>query len=205
MKITHYLSIALFALLLLAFSQSFASGSNIMGQVTDTSNNKPLADAVVILQSQGQTLTFFTNEHGYYYASNIPAGSYIVGVTNLGKTYQVSVNPSPDETREINFMVGGTVLLGPITVSAGVSKKPLLDKFEPTRVILDEKDIKMTLALNVSSIAETQPGIVAVDGQVYVHGARAGSLTYYIDGCKVMGSPDIPLCGLSTYSTYIGY
>ena len=46
---------------------------------------------------------------------------------------------------------------------------------------------------------------VKVGNDYYVRGSRSGGMAYYIDGGKVMGSPDIPLCGLDNYRMYSGH
>jgi hypothetical protein len=79
-------------ILLLLFSGSrfsYASGGNIMGQVVDTSAKEPLGFATVVLDCKGSQRDFTTNENGYYYASNIPAGVYTVILVNEGKTYKI--------------------------------------------------------------------------------------------------------------------
>jgi hypothetical protein len=157
------------------------------------------------LDCKGVQSVYYTNEHGFYYASNIPAGEYIVAVVNMNTTYKKTVAVSTDETREINFEVSGVIEIIPIEVNGGVTEKPLLNVFDPDAIVLDRKDVKETLALNIHDIAGTQPGIVEVNGEDYVRGARAGSLVYYIDNCKTMGDPEIPLCGLDTYRVYTGF
>lgn len=82
---------------------------------------------------------------------------------------------------------------------------PLIDPVDITNGKLDRTTIKHLPILKAADIGETQSATVKVNGEYYVRGARAGGLSYYIDGCRVMGSPDIPLCGLDTYRMYNGF
>src|SRR5688572_2488063 len=68
-------------LLLLAFifstSLTFAGGS-IIGKVIDPVTKQPVHGATVVLESEGTKRDYTTNEAGYFYASNIPTGVYLI-------------------------------------------------------------------------------------------------------------------------------
>ncbi len=190
-------------MLLLLFSQhSFASGGNIMGQVVDTTNKLPLIDATVVLDCKGNQQSVMTNEHGYYYASNIPAGAYTIIVVNHGTTYKMAVNLATDQTREVNFNVSDVVDMPTIEVHY---VEPVIDPVDPTKHILDRKQICEMPITKIAELAVNEPGVEEFNGQYYVHGARAGGLAYYVDGCKVLGDPGIPLCGLDSYRSYTDF
>lgn len=195
-----------FVLTVLAFYSLPLLAGNIMGQVTDTTNHKPLSDATVVLDCKGTQRSFTTNESGFYYASNIPGGEYLVVVVNLGTTYKVTVSLAENETREINFTVNGVLEMGLVTVDGGKSVKPLIDVWNPEQKTLDHLDVINTGTTSINDIAQyTGNGIVEIGGVNYVRGARAGSLSYYLDGGLIMGSPEIPLCGLAYYHIYTGF
>jgi Carboxypeptidase regulatory-like domain len=204
MKTLSIFKAALLVLLSAAGAQTFAG--NIMGQVTDTTNHKPLSDATVVLDCKGTQRSFTTNQNGYYYASNIPAGDYLVVVVNLSNTYKLTVSLAENETREINFMVSGVLEMKPVEVDGGKSIKPLIDVWNVEQKNLSIDDVKSAGVTSIHDIAETTGnGVVEIGGQDYVRGARAGSLSYYIDGGLVLGSPETPLCGLGLYHIYTGY
>lgn len=79
-------------LLGLLFQCSFASivGGSITGQVTDPETKQPVSDATVVFDNQGTQRVFYTNEQGYYYASNIPAGTYVITVSYMSNNLQVT-------------------------------------------------------------------------------------------------------------------
>lgn len=209
MKTQRFATSAAVTFFMLLFSiSSFASfgGGSIIGQVTDPATKEPLAFATVVLECQGSQHIYTTNEFGYYYASNLPQGNYTIKVS-----YQSSVFTAPDlklssdDNLTYNISVGSTIQLSTIEFIAKAGKKVLFDPADPQKVVLDGPEMRKMPVIGVGGITEIQSGIIAIDGEYYVRGARAGSLSYYIDGCKVMGSSDIPVRGLDTYRSYTGF
>lgn len=175
-----------------------------MGQVIDPKTKQPVSDATVILENQGSQKMFFTNEHGYYYASNIPAGVYSVTASFLSNSSRVNgVKVGSDESKQVDIDLAVGVNLTEVQVTE--YRIPLLDPLQPEVAAIDRKSIREEGITAVDQIQETLGGAVKIGNEYYVHGARAGSLSYYIDGCKVMGNPDIPICGLDMYTSYTGY
>lgn len=195
-----------FALVLFSLFSISSFAGNIMGQVIDTTNHKPLSDATVVLDCKGVQRTFTTNENGFYYASNIPGGEYQVVVINMSNTYKLTVDLAENETREINFSVSGVIEMKPLIVDGGKSDKPLIDVWNVEEKTLDRVDVINTGVTKIADIAETTGnGVIEIGGEDYVRGARAGSLSYYLDGGLILGSPEIPLCSLGYYHIYTGY
>jgi hypothetical protein len=208
MKTLTFLRVNLLLMLCLFLHPAFAAlgGGSITGQVTDPETKEPVAFATVILESQGTQHEYTTNEHGYYYASNIMPGIYSITVAFMSKRATTpDVKLSSDEQLALNFELGVAQAIGPVDIVATKGRKPLIDPLDPTNALLDRDDIKKMPITNISQVTEQQTGVVQVNGETYVHGARAGSVSYYIDGCLIMGSPDIPLCGLDTYRSYTGF
>src|SRR4051812_17027264 len=102
MKTQHYIRAGGFLLFCLLFQFSFASsiGGSIMGQVTDPETKEPVDGAVVVLDNAGIQKTVATNEHGFYYADNIPSGIYTVSVSYMSSTAKVvGVKLGNDDTK----------------------------------------------------------------------------------------------------------
>ena len=111
-----------------------------------------------------------------------------------------------NETREINFLVSGVIEMKPLVVDGGKSEKPLIDVWNVEEKTLDRVDVINTGVTKIADIAETTGnGVIEIGGEDYVRGARAGSLSYYLDGGLILGSPEIPLCSLGYYHIYTGY
>jgi hypothetical protein len=207
---TNLIRAAGLMLLICAFQFSFAgfTGGSIMGRVVDPETKLPVADATVILENEGTQKVYTTNEQGYYYASNIPAGVYTITVTYMSNhTTLEPVSVSNDEQATVDINFSTSVGMKTVVIASAATKitERLFDPADPTRDILKGSDIRKTPITVISGIAEFKSGVVKSGKDYYVRGARAGGLAYYIDGGKVMGSPDIPLCGLDTYRMYDGY
>jgi len=199
----------LLSLLAGLFSFSFAvasfGGGSIMGQVTDPETQEPVEFATVVLTCQGVQKVYKTDEKGFYYASNIPAGTYTIIASYLSKKIELPpVTIASDETREVNIALGTGVFIGDITVTAKTGEKVLLDKFDPTRFTYDKKDLENKPILKMQDIPSIM-NIPEVDGNYYVRGSREGGLAWYIDGCKITGDPNIPVCGVQTFRTYANF
>lgn len=206
MKTNNLSNAVLLLILFFSFQFSYASfgGGSIMGRVIDPDTKQPVSDAVVVLDCHGTQTTFVTNEQGYYYASNIPAGIYNVSVSYMSnKAVVANVALSSDEQREINLSLDKAIgLTGVIIVEDQI---PLLNPVDPTGTILRRQDFTEEPITKIADITSMQVGVTDINGQFYVRGAREGSLVYYIDGAPVLGNPDIPLCGLETYRIYTGF
>lgn len=207
MKNKKHLQVLLIVGLMMSHFFTFATtGGSVMGQVTDPESKEPIASATVIFDCKGNQLVFTTNDNGYYYASNIPAGTY--KVTYMFMSNKITVPDyivGNDQTKQLDVALSMSVIGDDIIVVVDKSPVSLINPLDPQLHILDRKIIKELAITNVSQIAAIEPGITEVDGQYYVKGSRQGSLSYYIDGCKIMGSPNIPLCGLQTFRTITGY
>ncbi len=199
----------LISLLAAIFSFSYAvasfGGASIMGQVTDPETKEPIEFATVVLNCQGVEKVYITDAKGDYYASNIPAGTYTITASYIGKTVQLPpVSIGSDETREIDIAMGSSIDLGGITYVGKKSEKPLLNVFDPTAQTLDKKDLEDAPILNVKQIPSLM-NLQEVDGSYYVRGSREGGLAWYIDGCKIMGDPNIPVSGVQIFRTYVNF
>jgi hypothetical protein len=187
-------------------------GGNIMGQVTDPSTKQPIDGAPVVLDCQGSQRVFYTNEKGFYYASNIAPCTYTIIVSLMGKTVKIEhVKIDNDETQKqdvaLNLSEGTNVLNkdSAVVIDGGKSKNPIINAFEPEPGVITSKTLHELPIVKATQAIETQAGVAGEDGVYYVHGAREGGLAFYIDGCKVMGDPDVPICGVSYIKTYLNF
>jgi hypothetical protein len=208
MKTQNKIRAAGLLLLAFVFQFSFASniGGSIMGQVTDPDTKEPVSFASVIFENQGTQKVFVTNESGYYYASNIPAGVYNITATYMSKHITLeNYKLSNDENKTLDIQIGLAVDMGGVEIFTTSTRGSIVDPIDPQKDILIRDEIRRMPITSVVDIAGLKSGVVKSNGEYYVRGSRAGGLSYYIDGCRVMGNPDIPLCGLDTYRLYNGF
>lgn len=184
------------------------TGGSIMGQVKDPDTDLPIAGIPVVLESQGSSLVFTTNENGYYYASNIPPGVYTVTVKYMKNTTSIKeVKVGNDEARNIDLalsMLSVTELTGVEVVAIGTN--PIIDPWGVDKKKITSIDLKHMPVQTISDILPTLGGGTAeIDGKIYVRGSRPEGLAYYIDGCKITGNPNVPICGVEMMQVYTGY
>lgn len=208
MKTKHTLKTLLLMVCIVAANLAYAAtGGSIMGQVLDPDTKQPIEGATVMLDCKGQQTTFTTDSKGYYYASNLPSGTYTMYVSFMSKTSKLeNILLVNDDTKELNASLGVAITM-PTAVITGKSapRKPLLDKFDPQRKVIDKLDIREMPVQTITQVIPLQAGVVDIDGEVYVHGSRADGLAYYIDGCKITGNPNVPICGVEMMQVYTGY
>ena len=195
--------VALVAMCLCAFA-----GGEINGKVIDSQTKETLPGAVVIFACQGNELYFTTNDNGLYYATNLPAGVYDISVSFMSqKTLVMKQVPlSNGEIRSnIDLTFDPTIKFDDIVVEGGKSRNPLM----PTVITEGETYLPETLKhmaiTKVTDIPLTGGTVQMEDGKTYVRGAREGAMSYYVDNCKLMGPPYVPVCGLDFFQSYPAY
>ncbi len=207
MKSKLFVQSACMLLLLLGFQFSFASysGGSVMGRVVDPTTKKPAADVTVVLECMGNQIAVTTNDSGYYYASNLPAGLYSISaayMSNHSVVNGVKLGNDDQKTVDVELSVG--IDIGEVNVTD--FHIPLIDPYQITTATLDRGDFDKMPITKVSEITSTQAGVTDINGVFYVRGAREGSLVYYLDGGLTMAAAaNIPLAGLETYSIYTGF
>jgi hypothetical protein len=174
------------ALALLGAGQLVAQTSTgkVEGTVRDQAG-APLAGAQVIIV--GSAFTATTNESGYYFINNVPAG-----VMTLRGQY---IGYAPAEVRNVRVFAGQTMTvdmtleqraieIGGVTIT--VEANPLVPRDQVTTKPIVAGDLIDDLpADNVAQVLALQPGVVAGGRGLTVRGGRPGETATYIDGVPV--------------------
>ena len=205
MKSKLLLQAALMLLLSFSFQFLFATGGGkIMGRVVDPDTKVPAADVTVVFDCMGNQLTCTTNDSGFYYSPNLPVGVYNVTAMFMSNSTTISgVKVTDDGQRALDLELSTAVQGGVVVILE--DHIPIIDPINGDKVVVTRAEFTKDPVMKLIDITETQPGVVDINGVPYVHGAREGSLKYYVDGGAVMASADIPLCGLETYTMYSGF
>lgn len=209
MKTQHVLrAFGIMAVLFLCLGTANAApgSGSVMGQVTDPGNdNKPVDGATVILDCKGNQFTYYTNEKGYYYASNIPAGTYTVTIMFMSETKNAGeIRVGSDDTQVLDVAMGTVKEMDVIEVNGGRAAKKLIDPLNPTSTVLLADDMKKATIIKLEDVT-TMLNIPEFEGNYYVRGARDGGLSWYVDGCKIMGNPNVPVSGVEEVRSYVGF
>lgn len=197
--------ISFIAALLMLCSTGFAQTGSVNGKVRYP-DKSVIPGARVEFVCQGNKLVFAATDSGLYYAGNLPAGTYdiSVGLSQTTTLVKKGVKIASGDDLSIDLVYDDAIELKDIVIDGGESRKPLIPKVISSGPAYDRKEIKEMAITKVDQIP--LPGVVqAENGKVYAHGSREGGVQYYIDNCKIMGSPNIPLCGLDFFQSYIGY
>lgn len=164
----------------------FAQGTTgkIEGTVRDQSG-APIAGAQVLIV--GSAFASTTNEQGYYFFNNVPAGVMTVRAQFIGY--------APSETRNVRVFAGQTMTVnlaleqraievGGITVT--VEQNPLVPRDQVTSKPIVSGDLIDNLpADNINQVLRLQPGVVESNRGLVVRGGRPGEVATYIDGVLV--------------------
>ena len=157
----------------------------IEGTVRDQSG-APVAGAQVFIV--GTAYAGVTNERGYYFINNVPAGTMVVRAQYIGF--------SPAEVRQVRVFAGQTMTINiPMEqraievsgVTVTVEQTPIVPRDQVTSKGIIQGDVIQALPVDaVSQILRLQPGVVVGrDGALTIRGGRPEEAATYIDGVLV--------------------
>lgn len=170
-----------------AVAQAQQTTGRIQGRVTDAQTGQPLAGASVVVV--GTNYGNVTNEEGFYFINNVPAGVHDIQAQFIG--YQtVTVQGQrilAGQTADVNFQLSTQALtLEGITVQG--ERNPLVPRDQTqTKAIITSEVLDAVPVEDVRSVIALQPGIVETNsalGQV-IRGGRPGEAAVYLDGVLV--------------------
>jgi hypothetical protein len=174
----------------------------IEGTVRDQAG-APVAGAQVLIV--GSAFASATNERGYYFINNVPAGTMTVRAQFIGY--------APNETRNVRVFAGGTftvnivleqraIEVDAITVSANQNAIVPRDQVTSKPTVAGEL-IQSLPADNVSQVLRLQPGVVESARGLSIRGGRVGEAAIYVDGVPVRslsGNTGVGTSGVGTNS-----
>lgn len=161
----------------------FASGK-IKGKVVDAGSGEPLVGANVVVV--GTSMGAATNVSGEYTILNVPAGTYQLKTTYVG--YQAitisNIRVNNDLTSEASFQLpaeGVTVATVEI-----VATRPLVNKNATNAVrIIDQEFFDKIPARGTNAAIVVQPGVVSLNGNIYIRGGRPDEVGFKVEGVGV--------------------
>jgi hypothetical protein len=157
----------------------------IEGTVRDQSG-APLNGAQVFIV--GTAFAAVSNERGYYFINNVPAGSYTVRGQYIGY--------SPGEVRQVRVFANQTMTINiPLEqraievsgVTVTVEQTPIVPRDQVTSKPIMQGDVIQALPVDaVGQMLRLQPGVVeGRGGALTIRGGRPGEAATYIDGVLV--------------------
>lgn len=193
-----------------AASLGMAQGfGEIHGKVLDP-EGEPVEFGIVRVEQGGKVTGAETDAEGRFVVKPLATGIYTVKVQGMGLR--------PVEITDVRVDPGLIVrlkdvrlepLLGVIEVSRQRWEEPLIRPDDPSRMVMTTAQIRTNATRKdpVKMIASMTPGVTkaANSDELYFRGARSGSMAYFVDGVKVLGSnPGVPSDAINSVSVYTG-
>lgn len=194
MKKVYSLLLAFLGFCLLANAQSQLG--EIRGKVIDAKTKKPLDFVSVSVFLNGQVKAqVLTDDDGSYIVKTLQPGEYEVKATFIGFRNAVvtNVEVTSDNITFQNINMESNENGQVLTDVVVVRKRPLVDPEGKGGGTVTAKEVMRLPQRNVNMIANTFAGVDArAGGTPNFRGARADGTAYYVDGVRVIGSPNIP-------------
>src|SRR3989338_4332372 len=156
----------------------------VEGTVRDQAG-APVAGAQVLIV--GSAFAGVSNEQGYYFINNVPAGLVTLRAQYIGY--------APAEVRGVRVLAGKTHRQ-PLTLSqqavtgegitVEVAANPLVPRDQTSSKPIMQGDVIEQLPVDaVSQVLRLQPGVVETARGITIRGSRPGQAALYIDGVLV--------------------
>jgi len=175
------------ALALFSVTPLLAQGTagKIQGRVVDASTGAPIAAAQV--EVIGTNRGNITNDEGYYFINEVPAGLRDVQAVSIGYR-PVVVNDQRvlgGQTLTLNFQLEATAVEVEALVVEG-ERNPLVprDQVSSKAIVTGEKIDELPLD-NAESIIALQPGVISTNSGLTIRGSRPNEEATYVDGVLV--------------------
>lgn len=177
------------AVVLVGLTWITASGQGttgkIQGRVVNAQTGQPIAAAQVTVE--GTTLGNITNDDGFYFINEVPAGVFSFRAQSIG--YRPSVvrlqRVLAGQTTTLNFSLEQSAVELEALVVTG-ERNPLVprDQVSSKSIVTGEQIDALPLD-NASSIIVLQPGVITTNSGRSIRGSREGEEAVYIDGVPI--------------------
>jgi hypothetical protein len=174
-------------LALVTTTSAFAQGSSgkIQGRVVDAQSGQPIAAAQVFVV--GTNRSNITNDDGYYFINDVPAGLMDIRAVSIGYG-DVLVNDQRvlgGQTLTQNFSLSPTAVEIDAIVIEG-ERNPLVPRDQvSSRSIVTGETINDLPVDNAASIVALQPGVITTNSGRTIRGSRPNEEATYVDGVLV--------------------
>ncbi len=175
----------------------------IEGTVRDQSG-APVNGAQVFIV--GTAFQAVSNERGYYFINNVPAGVMVVRAQYIG--YQ------PAEVRNVRVFAGQTMTVDATLeqraievsgVTVTVEQTPIVPRDQVASKAITNGDVITALPVdNISQVLRLQPGVVEGRTGQTIRGGRPGEAATYIDGVLVRNLTGVTVIGGGAAGVSVG-
>jgi len=161
-----------------------ATTGKIQGRVT-TSTGQPIASAQVSID--GTSLGNITNDEGFYFINEVPAGLHNIRAQSIGYRSQITSQQRvlAGQTHTVNFTLEQAAVEIEAIVVTG-ERNPLVPRDQvSSRSIVTGETIDQLPMDNAASIITLQPGVITTGDGFSIRGSREGEHGVFIDGVPV--------------------
>ena len=182
-------ALTVIALIGAASPSAAQTSGKIQGTVTNQAGEAVAKAQVIVV---GTAFGAVTDDKGYYFINNVPAGTYTLRAQFIGyaPTELTGVRVLGGQTLTENFpMKPSAVVVGGINVVAAAN--PIVPRDETaSKSIISGQTISSLPIDNIRNVLALQPGVVeSGNGSgLSIRGGRPGEANVYIDGAPVRGS-----------------
>ncbi len=203
---TLTLFISFLSLLFTAHVHASDTGE-IYGMVISGETGAPLAGVNIKVLNDANISGTTTDASGFYSLKPLRSGNYDLQFSFLGlQTKQVkNIQVAPGQMVDLDVTLGeGNIMLDPVEVV--IVSIPLLEKSQPHIQTYDDSILKKLPIRRADDQLAQSNGVFQADigDPIYVRGARAGSVTYIVDGMRYDEAPNLPGGAINRMSVITG-
>ncbi|RYG45145.1 MAG: TonB-dependent receptor, partial [Chitinophagaceae bacterium] len=196
------------AAFLISTGAAFAQTGKMQGKITDAATGEEIPFATVIVKMKGaQKGGGAADFSGIYIISPLTPGSYDVEVSSVGYNTKLitGVTVMVDETRFLNVALETQATVTG-TVDVVAYKEPIIAPGRGSVTTFTKENIQKMSTRETTSIAQLSAAVFAADDRaaVNIKGARSAGTTYYLNGVKMFGTPNLPVSSIEQMSVLTG-
>jgi len=176
---------ASFVLMTWATVAAQGTTGKIQGRVTDSRTGAPIPAAQVSVE--GTTLGNITNDDGYYFINEVPAGLHNVRAQSIGFRPVVvrEQRVLAGQTLTLNFQLEQSAVELEALVVTG-ERNPLVPRDQvSSKAIVTGETIDNLPLDNATSIILLQPGVISTNSGRTIRGSRPDQEAVYVDGVPI--------------------
>ncbi|MGI9037824.1 MAG: carboxypeptidase regulatory-like domain-containing protein, partial [Gemmatimonadota bacterium] len=166
-----------------------ATTGKVQGRVVDEATNAPIGGALVSIVGTGGSLQNLTNDQGYYFLNEAPAGLQTVRAEFIGyRAVEIADERIlAGQTTTLNFSLSSSAVELQALVVEG-ERNPLVPRDQTsTKSIVKGETIDQLPLDNATSIVVLQPGVVQTNDGRTIRGGRPNEEAVIIDGVLTRG------------------
>jgi outer membrane receptor protein involved in Fe transport len=181
-------------------SAAAQTAGKVEGTVTDRDTGQPLPGAQVLID--GTQLGNISDDNGYYFINNVPAGAQTVTASFLGyQTESQQHRILAGQTTTVDFAMTSEVIVADSAIVTVTEREPLVPRdntISKSRFVREEvADLPLASTEDLISLAA---GASIQQGGISLRGARPDDATVYVEGVNATDYANISSQGNGSFT-----